>query len=223
MYDINLHNCTSQERHASSARRSCANFRFSSLSDIKLAIVKSKYSNVSLCSKRVFARWKLEKIDSKIKEVLGKICYERDDVWKALCYTACMTGTATQEFHSVPISSLCSSTLQSFANLDFPEFFNVFVVSVETPGTWKRPGIVKKGNREKTCGGQLWDSAGMPRSQNTIGVWWEKDLEIEKCFLKSRRLNTRANRDIKIWGRRRQRKRRWKSEFAFFQSSSRLL
>ena len=33
------------------------------------------------------------------------------------------------------ISSLCSSTLQSFANLDFPEFFNVFVVSVETPGT----------------------------------------------------------------------------------------
>ena len=33
------------------------------------------------------------------------------------------------------ISSLCSSTLQSFVNLDFPEFFNVFVVSVETPGT----------------------------------------------------------------------------------------
>ena len=31
------------------------------------------------------------------------------------------------------------------------------------------------------------------------------------------------NRDLKIRGRRRQRKRRWKSEFAFFQSSSRLL
>ena len=30
-------------------------------------------------------------------------------------------------------------------------------------------------------------------------------------------------RDLKIRGRRRQRKRRWKSEFAFFQSSSRLL
>ena len=91
------------------------------------------------------------------------------------------------------ISSLCSSTLQSFANPDFPEFFNVFVVSVETPGTWKRPGIIKKGNWEKTCGGQLWDSAGMSRSQNTIGVWWEKYLEMEKCFLKSRGLTTRAN------------------------------
>ena len=32
-----------------------------------------------------------------------------------------------------------------------------------------------------------------------------------------------GNRDLKIRGRRRQRKRRWKSEFAFFQSSSRLL
>ena len=32
-----------------------------------------------------------------------------------------------------------------------------------------------------------------------------------------------VNRDLKIRGRRRQRKRRWKSEFAFFQSSSRLL
>ena len=97
--------CTSallKRRHSSSARRSRANVRFSSLYDIKLAIVTSKYSNVSLCSKRVFAHWKLEKIDSKIKEVLGKICYKRDDVWKALCYTACMTGTATQEFHSVP-------------------------------------------------------------------------------------------------------------------------
>ena len=31
------------------------------------------------------------------------------------------------------------------------------------------------------------------------------------------------SRDLKIWGQRRQRKRRWKSEFAFFQSSSRLL
>ena len=30
-------------------------------------------------------------------------------------------------------------------------------------------------------------------------------------------------RDLKIRGRRRQRKRRWKSEFVFFQSSSRLL
>ena len=28
---------------------------------------------------------------------------------------------------------------------------------------------------------------------------------------------TKHNRDHKIWGRRRQRKRRWKSEFAFFQ------
>ena len=33
----------------------------------------------------------------------------------------------------------------------------------------------------------------------------------------------RLNRDLKIRGRRRQRKRRWKSEFAFFQSSSQLL
>ena len=55
MYDINLNKCTSQERHASSARRSRANVRFSSLYDIKLAIVTSKYSNVSFCSKRVFA------------------------------------------------------------------------------------------------------------------------------------------------------------------------
>lgn len=103
MYDINLHKCTSQGRHASSARRSRADVRFSSLYDIKLAIVTSKYSNVSLCSKRAFAHWKLKKIDSKlIREILGKICYERDDVWKALCYTACRTGTATQEFHSVP-------------------------------------------------------------------------------------------------------------------------
>ena len=31
------------------------------------------------------------------------------------------------------------------------------------------------------------------------------------------------NRDLKIRGRRRQRKRRWKSEIAFFQSSSRLI
>ena len=30
-----------------------------------------------------------------------------------------------------------------------------------------------------------------------------------------------VNSDLKIWERRRQRKRRWKSEFAFFQSSSR--
>ena len=103
VYDINLHNCTSQERHASSARRSRTNVRFSSLYDIKLAIVTSKYSNVDLCTKRVFSCWKLEKIDSKlIKEILGKICYERDDVWKALCYTAYKRGTATQEFHSVP-------------------------------------------------------------------------------------------------------------------------
>ena len=80
MYDINLHNCTSQERHASSAPTSRANVGFSSLYDIKLAIVTSKYSNVSLCSKRVFGHGKLEKIDSKIKEVLGKTCYERDDV-----------------------------------------------------------------------------------------------------------------------------------------------
>lgn len=61
MYDINLHNCISQERHASSARRSRANVRFSSLYDIKLAIVTSKYSNFSLCSKLVFAlieNWK---------------------------------------------------------------------------------------------------------------------------------------------------------------------
>lgn len=97
-----LHHTLRDTRHASSARRSRANVRFSSLYDIKLAIVTSKYSNVSLCSKRVFAHWKLEKIDSKIKEVLGKICYKRNDVWKALCYTACVTGTATQEFHSVP-------------------------------------------------------------------------------------------------------------------------
>ena len=33
----------------------------------------------------------------------------------------------------------------------------------------------------------------------------------------------RRSRDLKIRGRRRQRKRRWKSEFVFFQSSSRLL
>ena len=171
MYDINLHKCTSQERYASSAWRSRANVRFSSLYDIKLAIVTSKYSNVSLCSKRVIAHWKLEKIDSKITEVLGKISYERNDVWKALCYTACRRGTAAQEFHSVPNFFSLFLDTPKFANLDFPEFFNVFVVSVETPGTWKRPGIIKKGNWEKTCGGQLWDSAGMSRSQNTIGVW----------------------------------------------------
>ena len=31
------------------------------------------------------------------------------------------------------------------------------------------------------------------------------------------------SRNLRIWGQRRQRKRRWQSEFAFFQSSSRLL
>ena len=61
-------------------------------------------------------------------------------------------------------------------------------------------------------------------------IWVEKNMRVE---LKKKKLESRKrerspvvlsiNRDLKIRGRRQQRKRRWKSEFVFFQSSSRLL
>ena len=47
-------------------------------------------------------------------------------------------------------------------------------------------------------------------------------MDLPEVFASYSLLNG-AIRDLKIRGRRRQRKRRWKSEFVFFQSSSRLL
>ena len=55
------------------------------------------------------------------------------------------------------------------------------------------------------------------RKKLTKGVWWNKK---KLKFLIWRRILD--GRDLKMRGRRRQRKRPWKSEFAFFQSSSRL-
>jgi len=75
----------------------------------------------------------------------------------------------------------------------------------------------------------------------TLVCFWEKDgektLQLTSinfcwpavagfgthCANRHGALHPRSNRDLKIRGRRRQRKRRGKSEFSFFQSSSRLL
>ena len=59
-------------------------------------------------------------------------------------------------------------------------------------------------------------------------IWYNCFFFLLLLFNEIIKQNIRArlpinNRDLTIRGRRRQRKRRWKSEFAFFQSSSRLL
>ena len=73
---------------------------------------------------------------------------------------------------------------------------------------------MRKREHENKTGGNMWRAGAFPFC--VFPTIWEP----ETGYRRRRRI---GNRDLKIRGRRRQRKRRWKSEFAFLQSSSRLL